>query len=101
MRSVRILFLAVLAAAGFYLYTTHHPGQPLFTPSWITRPSNLQITNASAATESLDAEEQNNIAVYKRVVPAVVNITSRSVAFDFFYGAVPEEGQGSGFIIDK
>jgi len=31
----------------------------------------------------------------------VVNITSKTVAYDFFYGAVPQEGQGSGFIIDK
>jgi S1-C subfamily serine protease len=31
----------------------------------------------------------------------VVNITSTAVAFDFFYGPVPQEGQGSGFIIDK
>jgi S1-C subfamily serine protease len=30
-----------------------------------------------------------------------VNITSKTMAYDFFYGPVPEEGQGSGFIIDK
>ncbi|MGA8042146.1 MAG: trypsin-like peptidase domain-containing protein, partial [Terracidiphilus sp.] len=46
-------------------------------------------------------DELNNIAVYKRVLPSVVNITSRQVVFDFFYGAVPQEGQGSGFILDK
>jgi S1-C subfamily serine protease len=31
----------------------------------------------------------------------VVNITSKAVTFDFFYGLVPQEGQGSGFVIDK
>jgi S1-C subfamily serine protease len=31
----------------------------------------------------------------------VVNITSKTVALDFFYGLVPQEGQGSGFIIDR
>ena len=30
-----------------------------------------------------------------------MNITSRQVVFNFFYGAVPQEGQGSGFILDK
>ena len=30
-----------------------------------------------------------------------MNVTSHAVAYDFFYGAVPAEGQGSGFIIDK
>jgi len=31
----------------------------------------------------------------------VVNITSRALTFDFFYGLIPQEGQGTGFIIDK
>jgi len=39
--------------------------------------------------------------VYRKNIPSVVNVTSKAVTFDFFYGAVPQEGQGSGFIIDK
>ncbi len=62
--------------------------------------SPLQLTEADAAP-AYDAEEQNNIAVYKRVLPSVVNITSRQGVFNFFYGAVPQEGQGSGFILDR
>jgi len=31
----------------------------------------------------------------------VVNVTSSIVAYDFFYGAVPQQGQGSGFVLDK
>jgi S1-C subfamily serine protease len=58
------------------------------------------VTEA-AAPQNYDSEEKNNIDVYKRVSPAVVNITSTAVAFDFFYGPVPQEGQGSGFVIDK
>ncbi len=50
---------------------------------------------------SFDAEEENNISVYRKVLPSVVNITSRTVEFDFFYGEVPQQGQGSGFVIDK
>jgi len=30
----------------------------------------------------------------------VANIVTRAVAYDFFYGAVPTEGAGSGFLID-
>jgi len=30
-----------------------------------------------------------------------VNITSTAVAFDFFYGPVPQQGMGSGFVIDS
>ena len=39
--------------------------------------------------------------MYKRGLPSVVNITSTQVAYDFFYQPVPEQGQGSGFILDK
>ena len=38
--------------------------------------------------------------MYKKALPSVVNITSTAVAFDFFYGTVPQQGMGSGFVID-
>jgi S1-C subfamily serine protease len=60
----------------------------------------LELTEAQAAPK-YDAEEENNIAIYKRVLPSVVNITSTALVFDFFYGTVPQQGQGSGFILDK
>jgi len=68
--------------------------------STVSQRPHLDITEA-ASPETPDEEEQNNIGVYKRALPSVVNITSRAMAFDFFYGAVPQEGQGSGFVIDK
>jgi S1-C subfamily serine protease len=60
----------------------------------------FQLTNAAAAP-AFDAEEQQNIGVYKKALPSVVNITSTEVAFDFFYGPVPQQGQGSGFVLTK
>jgi S1-C subfamily serine protease len=56
--------------------------------------------SVSAASPAFDSEEQLNISVYKKALPSVVNITSTAVAYDFFYGAVPQQGMGSGFIID-
>ena len=61
--------------------------------------SPLHLTEAQA-DQAYDAEEQNNMGVYRRVLPGVVNITSTSLAYNFFLGAVPQEGQGSGFIVD-
>ena len=52
---------------------------------WLSRPQKVEITEA-AGSEPLDAEEQNNIGVYRKNIQSVVNITSRAVAFDFFYG---------------
>jgi S1-C subfamily serine protease len=60
----------------------------------------VHLTEAQAAAP-LDAEEQNNIAIYKRVAPSVVNVTSTVISYDFFFGAQAQQGAGSGFIIDK
>jgi S1-C subfamily serine protease len=99
MKILRPFLAGVLIAGAFLYFTTwKHNGSSLV--STVSRP-HLEITEASAAPETPDQEEQNNIGVYKRALPSVVNITSRAMAFDFFYGAVPQEGQGSGFVIDK
>ena len=101
-KTVRILALVCLLVGGFYYFTTHHCdfGVHEKLNDLVNRPSHVEITEAAAA-QTFDAEEQTNINVYKKVLPSVVNITSRLVQFDFFYGEVPEEGQGSGFIIDR
>ena len=99
MKTLRPLFLSLFLVLAFYLVTTHDRGGVLHSP-FETRPSKIEITEA-AGQPPLDPEEQNNIEVYRKVIPTVVNITSTAVAFDFFYGPVPQQGQGSGFIIDS
>jgi len=49
---------------------------------------------------SLDAIEAENVRIYKQAAPAVANIITRTVEYDFFFNAVPTEGAGSGFLID-
>src|ERR1022692_3416239 len=106
MRLRRIL-LVFLLVGGFWYLTTHFtPGLDRFSLSHISlfgghgSGSPLELTEAHAAP-AYDPEEQNNIAVYKRVLPSVVNITSTTLVFNFFYGQVPQQGQGSGFVLDK
>jgi S1-C subfamily serine protease len=112
---LRSVLLVLLILGGFYLLTTHFfpigtiaglvHGEPQ-GPSGVTSANingpmgTFKLTEAEASP-SLDAEEEQNIAVYKRALPSVVNITSTQVAYDFFYQPVPEQGQGSGFILDK
>lgn len=106
---LRPVLLVILIVCGFYYLTTRmmpvgalagllHHSLPLdgTTTSTLSGPAgSLSLTEANAAP-AFDAEEQQNIAVYKRALPSVVNITSTAVAFDFFYGPVPQQGQGSG-----
>jgi S1-C subfamily serine protease len=106
----RLAVLVVLIVAGFWYVTTYgisgvqelprlvHRELPLLTHEPRLNHS-LDLTEADAQS-SYDNVEQNNISVYKRVLPAVVNITSTAVAYDWFWGAVPQQGQGSGFIVD-
>ena len=96
-----MLFALAIAGAFFYFTTWRsNSGGEGHSTNWFGRPTQVEITEA-APNESLDGEEQNNISVYKRNIPSVVNVTSRAMTFDFFYGLVPQEGQGSGFVIDK
>ncbi len=54
------------------------------------------ITDPAVATD-----EQNNIEIYRAIAPGVVNINSTSYARDFFGFVEPQEGSGSGSIIDQ
>jgi len=98
MRFFRPFVLGLILAGAFYWFTTHNGS--VMPTNWISRPAHVEFTQA-AGPEKLDPDEQNNVEVYHKVIPSVVNITSKTVAYDFFFGPVPEEGQGSGFIIDK
>lgn len=57
---------------------------------------------AVAPRGTLDAEEQNNIAVFKNVSPSVVNITAMGLERDFFSLNVQQvpQGTGTGFVWD-
>jgi len=99
MKTMRALVIALALVGGFYLYTTHHNAS---APSFFNLGNSGKVETVEAVgAPSFDAEEENNISVYRKVLPSVVNITSRTVEFDFFYGEVPQQGQGSGFVIDK
>ena len=58
-----------------------------------------EFAQGGAGTE-LAPEETENVRIYKQASPAVANILTRAVEYDFFWGAVPSEGAGSGFVID-
>jgi S1-C subfamily serine protease len=119
---LRPVLLVVLILSAFYYVTTHVASTSAFAP-WLHRGApaiaapetgastaavkgvkgpmgSFELTEADAAP-AYDSEEQQNIAVYKKALPSVVNILSTAVSFDFFYGPVPQQGQGSGFILDK
>ncbi len=61
----------------------------------------ILATPAPPPDTMVDVGEQRIIRVYKEVGPSVVNITTRVVEYTFFFGPVPSEGAGSGFLWDR
>lgn len=94
----RRIVLVLVLVGGFWLLINRTRPANQVQPA--IAPSSLHLTEAHAAPE-YDSEELNNISVYKRALPSVVNITSSTVTDTFFWGPVPQQGQGSGFILNK
>jgi S1-C subfamily serine protease len=94
---IRPVFLILLFVGAFVYIASYSnfrgiPGAAHLSP--------MQLTVADAQP-AYTSEESNRIAVYKRTLPSVVNVTSSQLSLDFFYGVVPSESQGSGFILTK
>jgi S1-C subfamily serine protease len=105
MKLWRVLGLTILLV-GILYFVAEMPrsvppqgGPASGSETGVTRPEHIELAEASGP-QSLDPDEQLNVTVYKKALPSVVNITSTAVAFDFFYGPVPQQGAGSGFVID-
>ncbi len=98
----RIALAAVILAAVWY-YAGGRGFLPVLAPdpSKEARLKMPLVLEEVKAAPAFDAEELTNIGVYKRLYPSVVNVTSTTVEEDFFYGPVPQQGQGSGFILDR
>ena len=97
LRLPTLVFLLALASAVTWglgrltrvnLPPSSHPGQ------------SAGVMAAPLPPAAPSQDESENIEIYRRVSPGVVNITSTTLSFDFFFSAIPQQGSGSGSIID-
>src|SRR6185369_16846024 len=65
-----------------------------------SRKANGPLEPIAIADPNVASEEQNNAEIYRSMSPGVVHITS-TVAVEGFFGIYPQQGTGSGSIIDK
>ena len=78
-----------------------------FTVLLQTRPTleSLEFIQTGNSTENrpviVSDDEEVNINVFQKVHPAVVNITTTTLSYNFWMQPIPTEGQGSGVIIDR
>src|ERR1700690_2383029 len=97
-RSARLLAIGLIIGLGDYWagsrYGQHTP--PAVDSVRATGGALLPVADATG----LDSTESENVRIYKEAAPAVANVVTPSVEYDFFFNPVPVEGAGSGFVID-
>ena len=103
-------FLTEPAAVAQTVQLPDRPTQPLTIPGGkqfqdpilSDQPvRNAPVRNAAIGRRAFSPAEQTSISVYDKVNQGVVNISTVSRAETFFFAAVPQEGSGSGWVLDK
>src|SRR5947208_6171372 len=96
------LVRSLITAAVVYVILEWKPLRSEFSRppevSWASTPAGITTAVPPAG---LSEEERNNIEIYQRYSPGVVNITTTTIGYDFFLRPVPmESGTGSAAVID-
>ena len=100
---IKVAFLSsIITAAMVYVILEWKPLRSDFSQppevSWASAPAGI---STAVPPPGLSEEERNNIEIYQRYSPGVVNITTTTIGYDFFLRPVPmESGTGSGAVID-
>jgi S1-C subfamily serine protease len=95
------LLLTALLVGGFVWLTNSRSG---YIDRWLERARRGAVSYSEpskARTAGLNPDELNNIEIYKRARMATVNITSTVYRRTWFFDVIPQQGQGSGFLIDN
>jgi len=103
------ILTSVTTAALIYVLLAWRPlgeiqNSPLVT--WASSSSSSTSSSASplpvlkGGNVPISEDELNNIEVYQKTNSSVVNITSKSTVYTFFY-EIPQSGSGSGVIVDN
>jgi S1-C subfamily serine protease len=102
---IKVAFLSsIITAAMVYVILEWKPlrSEESRAPEVSLASSPVSLTTPAApAPANLSDDERNNIDIYQKYSPGVVNITTITVAYDFFYRQVPQSGMGSGAVIDN
>ncbi|HSS21849.1 MAG TPA: trypsin-like peptidase domain-containing protein [Pyrinomonadaceae bacterium] len=91
-----VAFLSAFFAAGAIAIVDRVANRVQPSTAAFSEAAPKGLTDPATATD-----EQNNIEVYRTLSPGVVNVHSTSYARDFFGFVEPQEGTGSGSVIDQ
>src|SRR6202795_4749141 len=94
-RAVRLLAIGLIIGLGAYWIGSRYGVRTPSSVSALPSPGPAESSDAK-----LDPSEAENVRIYRQASPAVANVVTRTVEYDFFFNPVPVEGAGSGFVID-
>src|SRR5271155_1176904 len=98
-RRIRFAMLALIVIlAAYWAGARYGPRTPVAVEA-VPASATTATTPPPPGTESLGPLEAENVRIYHQAAPAVANIVTKTVEYDFFYNAIPVEGAGSGFVI--
>ncbi len=103
--AIKAAFLtSIITAALVYVVLEWKPLRPETSRppqvSWAASGASTSTAPSAAAVSRLSEDEKNNIDIYQKYGPGVVNITTTTLAYDFFLQPVPQSGTGSGAVVD-
>jgi S1-C subfamily serine protease len=93
-QALRLLAIGLMIGLGAYWAGSRYGQRNPVSVSALPAP-------AAGPEKGFDQTETENINIYRQASPAVANIVTRTVEYDFFFNPVPVEGAGSGFLIDN
>jgi len=100
-RAIRLLSIGLIIGFGAYWLGSHYGQRGPDSVAALRAPAPAELqTGSLPANVKLDPTEAENVRIYRQSAPAIANIVTRTVEYDFFYNPVPVEGAGSGFLID-
>jgi S1-C subfamily serine protease len=101
-RAIRLLVIGLIIGLAAYWIGSRYGQHTPPSVGALAPPAPPEPVSSSpiATTPGLDPIEAENVRIYKQSAPAVANIVTRAVQYDFFLNPVPVEGAGSGFLID-
>ncbi len=100
-RRIRFVMLALIVVLGAYWAGARCGPRTPASVEAVPASGGTTASIPTAPAEPLGALEAENVHIYHQAAPAVANIVTKTVEYDFFYNAVPVEGAGSGFVIDS
>lgn len=91
---VLVIVCSSILSAAIVIFAIRWPAPPPVQAEFVQ-------TGARALDTELSEEERVNITVYSEFSRSVLNITSTRLRLNFWMQVVPEQGSGSGFMVDN